>query len=291
MWDEDQPRHFFKSISATSQALDTARVNASNRVRVMPWVMATVGNMLLCGALIVVLNQPGVAAGPATTELTAAAGSKNCGTHGSTASCPALDNKAYCGQSPDAKARFLDGTGCSCDMGYQYDATSHKCVDDPATLHSYCGVAWGDASKCTHGHCHSDGDCPKDASTYFASVTCPAPTPTPLLPPAPNPPVPGPKNCGTHGSTTSCPALDHKAYCGQSPDAKARFSDGTGCSCDTGYQYDATSHKCVDDPATLHNYCGASWGDASKCTHGHCHNDGDCPKDASTCFASVTCPL
>merc|ERR1712086_660873 len=169
---------------------------------------------------------------------------------------------------------------------------SHKCVDDPATLHNYCGASWGDASKCTHGHCHNDDECPKDAPTCFASVTCPAPTPTPPAPtpPAPTPPVPVPKNCGTHGSTTSCPALDSKAYCGQSSDAKARFSDGTGCSCDTGYQYDAASHKCVDDPATLHNYCGASWGDASKCTHGHCHNDDECPKDASTCFASVTCP-
>merc|ERR1712166_1299735 len=216
-----------------------------------------------------------------------APGPKNCGTDGSTTDCGTFDPKCYCGQSKDPKARFTDGTGCSCGTGYQFDSVTHKCVDNPATM-LHCGASWADASKCTHDRCHNDGDCPKEAPNCYGSVKCSGPTPTPPSPPTPpTPPAPGPKNCGIDGSTTNCLTFDSKAYCGQSKDQKARFTDGTGCSCDTGYQFDSVTHKCVDDPATKNNYCGASWGDASKCTHGRCHNDGDCPKEASNCYASV----
>ena len=44
--------------------------------------------------------------------------------------------------------------------------------------------------------------------------------------------------CDTN--TTLCKSLDINSYCGQSTDPQAVCTDGSGCSCNWGWQYNAT---------------------------------------------------
>ena len=46
------------------------------------------------------------------------------------------------------------------------------------------------------------------------------------------------------GSLTNCTKLDPEAYCGVSSFPAAVFTDGSGCSCDWGYDYDNQTHHC-----------------------------------------------
>ena len=157
---------------------------------------------------------------------------KDCNTPGSTTNCTALNKDAYCGDSQDPAGRFDDGTGCSCDDGFKYDAKDKTCTAESSD--SYCGATWNDAATCKHPKCHNQADCPKDAAHCYAKINCTAPGP---------PPTP-PKDCHTSGSTTNCTALDKHAYCGESQAPAGRFDDGTGCSCDWGYNYSKTDKAC-----------------------------------------------
>ena len=53
-----------------------------------------------------------------------------------------------------------------------------------------------------------------------------------------------PKDCSKIGSPTNCTKLDPNAYCGISSFPAAKFTDGSGCSCDWGYDYDTQTHHC-----------------------------------------------
>jgi hypothetical protein len=72
--------------------------------------------------------------------------------------------------------------------------------------------------------------------------------PTPVPPPAPGP---APKDCTKAGSETKCSDLDPKAFCGPASDPKAAWPDGTGCACDWGYIYSATTPHCVKSSIQL----------------------------------------
>jgi hypothetical protein len=112
---------------------------------------------------------------------------KNCQKLGSETNCTVTHPHSYCGTSAVTAAVFTDGTGCSCNWGYDVDG--NKCVQ--------------------------------------------------------NGPAPPPKNCQTLGSTTNCTVAHPHSYCGTSKVAAAVFSDGTGCSCNWGYDVDG--NKCVQD--------------------------------------------
>jgi len=57
-------------------------------------------------------------------------------------------------------------------------------------------------------------------------------------------PSPSPEDCSKVGSLTNCTKLDPEAYCGVSSFPAAVFTDGSGCSCDWGYDYDNQTHHC-----------------------------------------------
>ena len=99
-------------------------------------------------------------------------------------------SKEWCGDSDEFKARFTDGSGCSCADGFVYNSESKRCVP--------------------FGNCQGG-----DTAAY---------------------------DCGFW--------YDPSAYCGSSTDIKARFTDGSGCSCGWGKKYDAKAPSgCVSESA------------------------------------------
>lgn len=160
----------------------------------------------------------------------------------------------------------------ACTFGFEF--VDGKCKGSAPPGSSFCGASWADASTCKHPKCANEQDCPPDASLCFASITCGGPGPDP-------------KNCNDPGTKTKCNSTDPNAYCGTSTDPAAQFNDGSGCSCDFGFTFNGV--KCVGDPAKGTSYCGASWKDATTCTHGACHNADDCPAAAGNCYSSIDC--
>lgn len=205
----------------------------------------------------------------------------NCQEMGSVTNCEAIDTNAYCGISDQEAAIFGDGTGCSCKWNFVY-TPGVGCVGDTPVVPgaNMCGESWVDAAQC-HTSCTDDMECP-DGQSCFASIEC-----------DPNGYMnlgAGPENCQEMGSETKCGAKDSHAYCGDSDEVNARFTDGSGCSCKWGFVYNADTGACdgTDPPAGGSNMCGKSWVDAGNCDT-PCDDNLLCPEDLF-CFASIECP-
>ena len=89
--------------------------------------------------------------------------------------------------------------------------------------------------------------------------------------------------CDTN--TTLCKSLDINSYCGQSTDPQAICTDGSGCSCNWGWQYNATR--------TGHGHCRplcnahCQYNVGTPCMH---DNDGSCGARVPSPGGGAVCP-
>jgi hypothetical protein len=123
----------------------------------------------------------------------------------------------------------------------------------PYTPPKDCAII-GSATNCTNldpnAYCDSEGTAaPTTAATFNDGSGCRCDngydfdnqTHHCKYSPAPPPP----KDCSVQGSPTNCTKLDPEAYCGVSSFPAAVFTDGSGCSCDWGYDYSPKTHHCA----------------------------------------------
>lgn len=140
---------------------------------------------------------------------------------------------SYCDQSSDDGNDACCGNGCPTHRAVATKATPKDCMDlgsltncTKLHAHSYCGTSSNPAARftdgtgcsCSYGYSVKDGNCTSQGPS----------------PPGPAP-GPSPKDCTKIGSLTKCSLIHPNSFCGASPNAAARFADGTGCSCNFGF--------------------------------------------------------
>jgi hypothetical protein len=87
--------------------------------------------------------------------------------------------------------------------------------------------------------------------------------------------------CDTN--TTLCKSLDLNSYCGKSVDPLAICTDGSGCSCNWGWQYNATRTGHGHCRPLCNSHCAYDVG--TPCMQ---ENDGTClPKGGGVCPAGT----
>jgi hypothetical protein len=140
----------------------------------------------------------------------------------------------------------------SCPLGGMSQCGNHAKEDPNCTSTNDCKYKTAGSCKCMGARaggvvcgagypmCGDGGEC-FDCNAYGnrtgygcnSTGTCP-----------PAPPYTPPKDCSIIGSQTNCTKLDLEAYCGVSSFKTAVFTDGSGCSCNWGYDYDSKTHHC-----------------------------------------------
>jgi len=193
--------------------------------------------------------------------------------------CHRRDPSSFCDPTQAGTARgFNDGTGCACPWGHDYDkdATKFPCgvVPTPGPTSNYYCVH--NAGKNACGECTSPEDCGGNKTQWdlcWAEKDTLCPQEEDVLAVLAGACDTKFKCCKMPG--TFCHAKDASSFCDPTVAKSRQFTDGSGCACPFGHDFDPSTGKCKGGkpPAPTGGFCMHS---TPKNACGACTKPEDC---------------